>query len=701
MKKLKYYSGIKPTLEDLEFDQDGKESAILNRQKELFTSGVLTGLQLTEEDSVFTLQAGVGYVCGERIEIAEATEVPLTPIAQLQFVILKHESVLSHPVQHFVSGETHNIYQSDSVSIEVRNIVETEPDELLIASVSLLGIVDLREYIRVAVDDRIHMPNGDSGTIAAEFRIGIGNPLHPNGLKALTESPVPKKPLNVRIRSIKPDRQDESINSLQMSANVGRSSMARVFFEWDYRDIIGESVASDSFRIDNPGYNFIENQLKDYYLTFASGEEFLIIGNQVTEDNHTLITILGSLDGLSATTHPAVIHPGVTEYRFIAIPVSVNESTTIISNANLAPPPIVILPIKFNQRVEGSSRLNASPVTSNCMLRLPLGSFFIFQVQSVRHNAVSSVSVMGAGSFNWLGQQVSYSHPFLTALPMFEDATISIEALDDGQGFIASINGWEDADLLEYGWIKTNGEGESVDFNNPDHHPSVATGRNIKVLTLEDFLAVIANPAYTSQFLNVNQGLPIVGSRLSPIRNNYLFEVRPLIGGQVVGNPVSAEITLEIDPYVGQASVVRAVQALTENLGSLNKTVRNFDAIRQAQASMIEDQLITLNVAVAEGQQYNQFDQTAHVTVPFPEVADVPLLGRDGGYEGYLVFELDPNSVEQTFEHELGHQNCIVQVRDANGNLIDTEIDLNDWSVVIKLAEPMAGTVIIVNAELM
>ena len=381
---------------------------------------------------------------------------------------------------------------------------------------------------------------------------------------------------------------------------------------------------------------------------------------------------------------------------------AVNQNTTIISNLNLAPPPIVTLPIEVNQRLEGSSRMNSSPVASDCMLRLPLGSFFIFQVQSVRYNAISQFSVMRAGSFSWQGGQISYSHPFLVALPILEDATLSLEAMADGQGFISSVNGWDDADMLKYGWIKTTGtEGETVDFNDPSHHPSVTTGRSIKVLALEDFLSVIANPAYTSQFLNVNQGLPIVGSRLAPIRNRYMFAVRPLIGGQVVGNVISAEITLEIDPYVGQASVVRAVQVLTENLDSLNKTVRNFDAIRQAQASMIEDQLVTLNTAVSEGQQYSQFDQNAHVTIPFPEVADVPLLGRDSVGEGYMVFELAPDSIEQTFDHELGHQNYIVQVRDENGNLVDAEIDLNDWNVVIKLAQPMAGTVIILNAELL
>ena len=348
MKKLKYFSGIKPTLEDLEFDQEGKENAILDRQKEMFSSGVLTGLQLVEEDGVFSLQQGVGYIGGERVEVTEAQELEITPVEDAQYLFLKHQHELTHPTDHFVTGETHNIYQSDSFNIEVRNSDEIGSGELLIAEVSTSGILDGRNFIRIAVDDRIHAPNTDSGTTADEFRVSVGNPAHPDGLKVLTESPVPKRPLNVRITAITPDYRVDA-NNLQMammpdiSVNAGRSSgMARVFFAWDWRDIIGESIASDTFRIDNPGYSFIDDQLEDYYLTFASGEEFLITGNQATEDDHTLVTVFGNLNGLFALIHPAVIHPGVTEYRFTAIPVAIDEDTAVITNPNLTPPPKTI-----------------------------------------------------------------------------------------------------------------------------------------------------------------------------------------------------------------------------------------------------------------------------------------------------------------------------------------------------------------------
>ena len=706
MKKLKYFSGIKPTLQDLEFDQEGKEDAILDRQSEMFSNGVVAGLDLIEEGGNFGIQPGVGYANGERIEIEEAQDVEVVPTEESQFVFLIHQNTQTHPVEHFVTGDEHNIYQADGFQIEVRDTDDIGDGELLIAEVSTSGILDRRSFIRLAVDDRIHAPNSDSGTTEDEFRVGVGNPAYPDGLKVLTESPVPKPPLNVRITSIQPDFKkkqgtEPQYEGAELSNNTGRASgMGRVFFAWGYRDIIGESVASDTFRIDNPGYSFTEDQLDGYYLTFVSGEEFLITGNQVTESGYTLVTVLGNLEGLSATTYPAIIHPGVTEYRFTAIPVNVDANTTVITDPDLSPPPIVTLPIDLNQRVEGSVRHNASPVISNCMLRLPLGEFFIFQVQSVRRQAVSVYTVMGAGAFAWKGVPVAFSYPFRVALPMLIQATLGLGIMPEGRGFVINIDGWGDADLFEFGWVRVGDtEGGSIDFSNADHHPAVTSNPTINVYTLEDFIEAVANPGNSTQLVNVNTGLPIVGSRLKPIRNRYLFAVRPIIGGQVVGEAVSTEVTLEVDPFAGQAAVVRAIQTLTGNLDNLNKTVRNFDAIRQNQSAMVEDQLLTLNSQLTEGQQYSRFDLAANVTLPFPEVGEVQILGSGIESEAYQIFDLDPLLTEQTFTHNLGHQNYIVQVRDADGNIIDVAVDINDNDVIVGFADVMTGTVIVIDAE--
>ena len=699
MKKLKYFSGIKPTLENLEYDQSGKEEAILNRQREMFSDGVLIGLNLVENEGIYSIQPGVGYVNGERIEITDAQDVDIIPTEESQFVFLIHKNTLSHPVPHFVTGEDHNIYQSDGFDIEIRDNDNIGEDELLITEVSNSGILDRRTFIRLAVDDRLHTQDSDSGTTEDEFRVGIGNPAHPEGLKVLTESPVPKPPLNVRITSIQSDFKKKETSEL--STNAGQiSGMARVFLAWDYRDIVGESVATNIFRIDNSEYSFSENELEGYYLTFVSGEEFLITGNETTANGQTLVTILGDLDSISASTHPAIINPGVTEYLFSAIPVNVGENTNIITDQNLVPPPISSLPVDVNQRIEGAVRLGSSPVLSNSMLRLPLGEYYIFQVQSVRRQAESVHTVMGAGSYSWKGNQIAYTHPYKVSLPQLNPATLSVGIMPEGRGFVINIAGWEDADLYEYGWVKLSDvEGGNINFDNADHHLGVSANRTINIYTLEDFIEVVANPNNAAQLVNLNTGLPIVGSRLRPIRNRYLFAVRPLFGGQVVGETVTTEVVLEVDPFAGQAAVVKAIQTLTGNLDNLNKTVRNIDAIRQNQVAMVEDQLLTLNSQLTDGQHYSRFDLAANVTLPFPEVGEVQILGSGVDNEAYHTFDLDPSATEQTFIHNLGHQNYVVQVRDGDGNIIDAEIDINDNDVTVSFAEAMIGTLIVIDAE--
>ena len=249
---------------------------------------------------------------------------------------------------------------------------------------------------------------------------------------------------------------------------------------------------------------------------------------------------------------------------------------------------------------------------------------------------------------------------------------------------------------MEYGWFKLEGEEESVvDFHNPAHHPGLTARSPIRILVTEDLMEQVTTPTYAARLLNLGSGID-TGTSLQPVRRRYRFAVRPLIGGQVVGETVLARITLTSDPYSGQAAVVNAVQALTRNLDLLNKSVRNLDAIRSAQAARVEDQLLTLNSAVQAGQQYSHFS-VAEINLPFPEVqGDIPLLGRNSP-EGSLTYELDPEATEQVFSHGLGHLNYLVQVRDADGVLVDADIDLNENDVVIRLSRPMTGSVLILD----
>ena len=111
---------------------------------------------------------------------------------------------------------------------------------------------------------------------------------------------------------------------------------------------------------------------------------------------------------------------------------------------------------------------------------------------------------------------------------------------------------------------------------------------------------------------------------------------------------------------------------------------------------MIEGQLETLNVALPESQQYERFNVQANVTLPFPNVNNLPDLGgiRTSPLNT-IRFDLDPELLEQTFTHNLGHTNYLVQLRDDEDKIVDAEIELNENNVVVALAQSMAGTVLI------
>jgi hypothetical protein len=614
-------------------------------------------------------------------------------------VLIKHTDEDSHPITHFVTGAEHLIYRLDGFEVVIRADGLAADGELLLAELTSSGVLDRRRFIRLSVDDRLHAPNGDVGTSSPVFRVGIGDPAYPEGLRVLTESPVPRPPLNLRITAILSDDNPVSseMGAATFSPNLGGMSvLARVCFAWDYADIVGEVVADDSFRIVNPTYAFAIDQLRGYFLTFASGEEFLIDGNEATNGGQTLLRVIGDMSGLSALTHPAAIHPGATEYRFSAIPIAVDGTTSIIANPNLIPPPLALLPSLPGERIEGVRTHDATLQGFGCTLKLPLGRFYAFQVRAVRHGSASPARMMGAGSFSWRGRIVPYTYPFQITLPMLDDATLTLMPLPKATGFSAEVTGWTEAELLEYGWVRIDQvEVAGIDFASPDHHPGVSALRTIKVQIVDDLLDQAANPTYATQIIGFGSSID-TQRRLVPVKRRYLFSVRPLIGGQVVGTTLSATVTLESDPYFGQAQVVNTIQTLTRHLDLLNKTVQNLDAIRRAQSARIEDQLTTLNSAVQAGQQYDHFS-LAEVNLPFPDIgSDIPLLGRDGLGDD-LLFDLDPTSVEQTFTHNLGNLNYIVQVRNGDGVVVDADIDLNENNVVIRLAQPMAGSVIILE----
>ena len=708
MQKLKYFSGIKPTIEDLEFDQDGKEAAISDRQKEMFSDGVVEGF-LFREDSPgeYILEPGLAYMNGERIEISESQVVSISPSQDDQFVFLRFETLLSHPVQHFVTSDTYNIYQMDSSSIQIRDAATPEVNELLIAAVNLSGVIDRRTFIKLNVDDRLHEQNSDTGTTATEFRIGIGDPDHPEGLPAVTVDPTPKAPLYPRIEAILPDAPLHRMlpSNSDLSSVLGtQSGYATVVFSWNFREITGTVVNTNTFKIeDSEGYRFEADELQDYYIRFYEAGDFTITGNQSTDSNgDTIITMAEDITGVSTSEHPAVIHPDVTGYRWSLIPVDVEPETPIITDPQLPAPSITVMPVNLPETIQGVSTRQSSPVMPFCAVRLPIGRYFMFTVQSVKNRSLSQNVTMSAGSYSWQGISQNYTCPFVVEFPTIETAELTLTSLSDGSGFFANINGWGDAEYIEYIWKRiTPGQPEELDFNNADNHPGISRQQNIRILILEDILSIMNNPHYKHRLVNLGLGRQVTEfCHPTNLEYTYQFSCRPIFGRQVVGSTISGLIDLSIDPNLGQTPVVTALQSLAVYCDTMNMYIQNIDVERQAQAELMETQLEVLDQLLTEPQAYSRFSLQTNFNLPFPEASGLPSIGGVGGYNqgaNQRVYQLNTEQyLEQIIIHDIGHLNYMVVVRDQDGIQVDADIDLDPLQTTVKLAEAMNGTILVI-----
>ena len=707
MQKLKYFSGIKPTIENIEFDQNGKETAITDRQQEMFSDGVVSGLLFKEiVPGEYVIEPGLAYVSGERIEITEDLSISITPTGDDQFIFLKFETELSHPVQHFVSSEIYNIYQSDSFSIQIRDVAIPEANELLIAVMNLSGITDLREMIWLRIDDRLHEQNTDSGTTAAEYRIGIGDPDHPDGLPAVTIDPTPKAPLHPRIEAILPDAPLHRMlpSNSDLSTVLGtQSGYATVIFSWNFREITGTVVNSSTFKIeDSEGYRFEADELQDHYIRFYEAGDYIITGNQSTDSNgDTIITIAGDINGVSTSEHPAVIHPDVTGYRWSVIPVEVEPETPIITDPQLPAPAITVMPVNLPETIQGVSTRQSSPVMPFCAVRLPIGRYFMFTVQSVKNRSLSQNVTMSAGSYSWQGISQNYTCPFIVEFPIIETAELTLTSVPDGSGFIASIDGWDEAEFVEFAWKRVSSGMKELDFKASDNHPGISRQRNIKVIVLEDIISIINNPHYKHRLVNLGLGRQVTElCHPTNLEYTYQFSCRPIFGRQVVGDTVSGLIELLIDPNLGQTPVVTALQSLAVYCDTINMYVQNINAQRLAQTELMETQLEVLDQLLTEPQAYSRFSLQTNFNLPFPEASGLPSIGGVGGYNqgaNQRVYQLNTEQYqEQIIIHDIGHLNYMVVVRDEDGIQVDADIDLDPLQTTVKLAEAMNGTILVI-----
>ncbi|MFA7331011.1 MAG: hypothetical protein WC326_08065 [Candidatus Delongbacteria bacterium] len=179
------FSGDKPTLEDLEFIIDVPLQAILERTSELFTDGVVTGFGLSKVGLNLLVAPGVAYRGGERIASTETTTVSY-PVAD-SWVFARYTLTEVMPKTHYVTGVTHNTRRIHGGGLRLSTSSATPlDDEVLLGRALADGTLeDLRTFAQVVSDPRMHAPNTDTHTTAADFLVGYESEASP-GSQVLT-----------------------------------------------------------------------------------------------------------------------------------------------------------------------------------------------------------------------------------------------------------------------------------------------------------------------------------------------------------------------------------------------------------------------------------------------------------------------------------------------------------------------------------
>ena len=177
MNRTLYYSGMQPSVEDLVFDQDSRDTSIKDRVRDFFTDGVLTGLNVSIVGGKIMLHEGIAYINGERIEIVEDTIVSET--IQDGFVFLKFKSEESESESHFITGELFNTRKQDSFEILLQSMSDPVVDAILLCKILNSNVIDMRSFIELKLSkpESTEPPTGLIVTTGFESDLNLNNTL--------------------------------------------------------------------------------------------------------------------------------------------------------------------------------------------------------------------------------------------------------------------------------------------------------------------------------------------------------------------------------------------------------------------------------------------------------------------------------------------------------------------------------------------
>ena len=322
----------------------------------------------------------------------------------------------------------------------LRVITSLDPSHNQISDLTISGITSpalltlisgvVSEYLSVArLQDlltRVHTQGTDTGTTSDYFYVGNSTVGANDGFLVALEPDIPMPPKNIRITdAYSPTRSRmRFVDAEAQLAEVVRTGLisheATVSLEWNYRDIIGDGgkgtaggTDSGKFRITNSGGSktWTANELIGYHLYLpAVGLDYKITANLVTSGIETVLTVAPFghttvIDGLSASSSPAIIHSNCDSYEIVVVPVT--EAGIKV----------------YEERYEDKVTLQSSPTIMQQTMNLFLGEKVVISIRAKNGNSASVYTEMGAGSFTKLPPYVTvqnYAKPYYVSLPQLD-----------------------------------------------------------------------------------------------------------------------------------------------------------------------------------------------------------------------------------------------------------------------------------------
>jgi len=306
MKKTNLFSGVKPALEDWNFERDAKELHIKKRIIDLTGSGtgilrkVADEIQVYVEDPnqflIVKVKTGSAYIQGEKIEITEVQEVALDDVeTEANIIYLTYRLINSSDPKalrhHYLSGQEYNVWQEDSFELHAvkESLYVQTPDKLKLARVAKVG-----NQLIVTHDYRTYLKISDQ----------IMNTLI-EGKAVLFKQPPPPIPTRVRLTT----DFEEAIRSNDLAGLV---SIRQAYIKIEFGDW-GTGVASgNTFTKTTSQLNWTANEWAGQYLTDQNNDSYLVVSNTTT--------VLTLEPGATPVSGNFWLGPNARGYRFIIEP---------------------------------------------------------------------------------------------------------------------------------------------------------------------------------------------------------------------------------------------------------------------------------------------------------------------------------------------------------------------------------------------